>query len=720
MADTGMVGYATEATLKELLTVNQGQSELLRRVGEKLQANLTGIDQQMNRAAKSADEYAAAQTRSTGLTTAAAEGTKDALTALGTASKTGGNVLDTTLRSAGGGIKDLIRSMPEGSFKNLGLVAEGAAAFIEGNIERYGALNNSINTLYATGVTFDRGMQGMVNSAARVGLQSDQLAGVMAKHAAVVSTMGTENFIRMGEAARNQSDRFAEMGITTPEAMQEAVSSYATLLRNTGRLQHTSAEDVAKDSASYQEQLEKLSQATGRRREDLDREHQDFMAKSRTLLAVAGMSPEARKKFDDGILALNANAGAAGPALQQMVVDLKRSNGNLNLMSDATRQQIIQSGNLQNLQKLQAAVESNDTAAISRITKDMGANFEATAAAQSKLGGAAGEAAENNIQLGTQIKNAGTSIGEHAKGLDDATQQTNKFLMATTEAMNQVKNITDGATASIGSAVTGSKEFAAAVDVLRKKVDDLQLVARGSTGEAGLDTERMKAFARDIMGDTAILAGLATVVSLAATKSAVAALGLGGAPSAAAGGGEGGSAAAAGEQGRAAEESPGASRSAPGFWTRLGTALGLISGPAAVVEGRRMREQGSPIAGTAVEEGGGALTGAALFALLGKNPKLGAIVGGAVVGGAEFISSMFAGNKTTAPAQPSTESATQGPQVLDQTVPAAVAAPRGDMQQEIVSQLTQLNRETMLVLAAIERQTAAVTRTIDRNGSTVN
>jgi len=704
----GMTGFATEATLQKLLLNSKEQIRLIGLTATALKVNSAEVQQSFDRAAvagtAAADNIGSLGTAANDASSSIAAGGKAVKDTLSGSS----NIFSTVLNTAGHGISQMIASMPAGPAKNFAVTVEAAAGAAGGLFTGVMRLNRGINDLYNTGVVFDRGMQGMVDSASRVGVTSDQLANIMARHAGVVSTMGVKAFVDLGEATRKNTAAFAEMGIVGPEAMTDAVSRYAELLRSTGRLQHQSTEDLVNGSIQYEQELSQLSQATGRRRDDLEKEHKEFMARAATQLAAAGLSDAQRKNFDAGMLQTTAQFGPMAEQMKTMVAQMIRGGGDMHLFSQEQQDLINRTGNFAALQALTNAMLKGDQEGMHRATAAMQKNFEQSAVDYRTATGSLGQSAELAQAFSTSIKTAGSAATEGGKAQDTATKNINTAASAAQEFGAQATNLVDAATASAGALAANTDLFLESVKKLTDWTDHLQLVARAATGETGMDLDKVKSAARDVASAAAaggVLAGSFTELGKQALQSFT---GAGEAP------GETGKAAGAAEEGRAGE--PGGREGAPR--PGLGGAGRVVAGYTGHELANWLRDNGHPQLAEALDAAS-IYTGASGAAkMVGARPGTAGAVG-ATAAGANALWDWWNSPKT--PAEGAAGTAAPGVTPDGQTTTAMPgSAPSSQMEMEIVKQLQTLNRETMLVLGAIEAQTRAITATINRNGTTVN
>jgi len=302
-------------TIAKSVSTKEDYRELADALGEVVEAVDGLTEEERNRLAQ-----AKAQTQAT----------KDLRSALGYTAKSFEGFVRMDAGSVFGGLGNMAKSfqyqLGEGN-RELGKFA-GQAAIAAEVFQliwtRGTEMANAVRDAYDSGIVFSGGISQLADEARGTGLDLATLGKLLTKHGQIVATLGIATTARLGRAFNVATRGGTELGMTL-EQNQDTLLSYTEQLKYTGMLRGKSDEDLIQGAQEYGRELNLLSQATGKRREDINAEILQNQKKPNVNLLLSTLNDELRESAAKGLPALKVMAGHLGDDLENFIIAYRKS-----------------------------------------------------------------------------------------------------------------------------------------------------------------------------------------------------------------------------------------------------------------------------------------------------------------------------------------------------------------------------------------------------------
>jgi len=208
----------------------------------------------------------------------------------------------------------------------LGGIAMGAAALLIGAIESIG---DSFMSLYDTGINLaaefegaEGGLGELANAAAEARLTVGEFAAFIKEEAQLAVAIGAREMGRLSNTVRTALYPLGNLGMTAGE-LNEHMADHLEMQRITGVLDSMSRAEQARSTQNYLVQLTKLSQITGKAREQIEEQmagamknteltaflmtlgekekKQAFASAQRITGILSAINPEAARNFNEAL-----------------------------------------------------------------------------------------------------------------------------------------------------------------------------------------------------------------------------------------------------------------------------------------------------------------------------------------------------------------------------------------------------------------------------------
>lgn len=251
----------------------------------------------------------------------------------------------------------------------LGMVTEVLSIFWT----RVSNLNSSVMDMYASGVVFTGGMSQLNNAAAASGLGLEKFTALMNKNSTTATTLGIQRSLGLSKAFMQATRRGVDLGMGMEEA-QQTMYDYAETVRVAGRLRDMSDDQLIAGSKEYAQQLNSISQITGKRRDQLSAEILANTKKANMQVILNSLDAEQAKALRSAIVEFQKAGDSAGDLQDMTVGFLSRGFAG---MSDAQRQMLMMSGQQGRYQQYIQALMNKDYKTSTRLLGEMGEGFRA-------------------------------------------------------------------------------------------------------------------------------------------------------------------------------------------------------------------------------------------------------------------------------------------------------------------------------------------------------
>jgi hypothetical protein len=278
---------------------------------------------------------------------------------------------------------------------------------------------NAIFDMYDAGLVFTDGISELANEAAATGLDLQTLSKVLTKHGQVVATMGIKRTAELGKAFNLATQGGTELGMTFEQA-QDTLLSYTEQQRLSGQLRNKSDDEIIAGAKDYGAQLNRLSQLTGQRREQIDQEIKQNAKRPDVNILLSTLNDSLRESTKQGLSELQVLGPEMAGTFQDMIIAAKT--GGLPAMfatNENMTQMLQQSGQLNNFMALVDATVHGNKNQMDNLIEQIGAGSQAFArsnALYTKLGGAQSE----QVNLASGIAVQSRNISERNKELLEA------------------------------------------------------------------------------------------------------------------------------------------------------------------------------------------------------------------------------------------------------------------------------------------------------------
>lgn len=371
-------GWAQEATLVKLADSGRASSLLLKQIANIVAKGDQHLIDQIELAAQSTERVQ--------------EQTNEGLDALRSSSEQQSSRLGSSLSLLGSVFKNSFSNFSkitstEGLFAGLGAGLSNTSRYLDGLgtttrlvtlglgavvteagvfYEKIVKMTKATESLYATGLVFQVGMQGLADGASRAGLSVDTFSKMLTKYSAVAGSLGVDTLTKLNGMFLEQTRMGADLMMSQEQA-SEAFFDSAELLRSSGKLVGMSNKDIVSAGRSLLQNYNDLAAATGRNRDEIRKNTSEIM-KMPDVNALARLMPDPAK-FGETIAGISAEFGDGGKEMASMVAQMKLAGGSMGTLPGEMASVINQIPGLQ--QAMRAAGEGDPEAAV-RMRKAIG------------------------------------------------------------------------------------------------------------------------------------------------------------------------------------------------------------------------------------------------------------------------------------------------------------------------------------------------------------
>jgi hypothetical protein len=247
-----------------------------------------------------------------------------------------------------------------GSIPGLGMAAQATAAALAPTVAALDKTRDAFQQAAAVGANFSGNLNGVVTSAAKMGLTLTEYSNMVASNGEALMFLGgstaegAKKLAKFGEGLKKSPvfNDLARLGYST-EAMNEGFLNYSKMLAKNGRLEGQTEEQLREGTAEYMKNLDAVSKLTGKTKEALQAEADARQADAQYRIMMSKLNPKQQAEMEKLMNSIPAahRAGlkeilATGTATTQAGIDAMtylRNSGNE--AQNIFRQ--IESGNLQ-------------------------------------------------------------------------------------------------------------------------------------------------------------------------------------------------------------------------------------------------------------------------------------------------------------------------------------------------------------------------------------
>jgi phage-related protein len=185
-------------------------------------------------------------------------------------------------------------------------------------ITQFGQINDTMRGLLASGIRVSDGFSGLAAGASAAGLSAQQMAEAMTKNALVTVGVGTQRTMRLMSMFATATRNGSEFVMTNQEA-QEAFLETMEFMQTAGTLRGSSDEQVVQSSRRYLNELNDLSAATGRSRDEIRRTQRSMSSLPQTYFALNMLPAQAREAFQRTQARVAASFGSQGSQIMDEI-----------------------------------------------------------------------------------------------------------------------------------------------------------------------------------------------------------------------------------------------------------------------------------------------------------------------------------------------------------------------------------------------------------------
>ena len=450
--DVQRAGWATEATLTSLLGSSQGASKILRLLAENAGVSVAELKKIKDVTVASNATAAGAKKNDNDdrvnrrkFDSSLVKGMHSMHSNLHSAIHT--QIEDPTSIIAGtaAGIRSLSGFIGESNSKLAKLIlAVGITTDVFATLTKAVFQVNDIQrNLYANGILVNNGFAGLSEAASAAGLSTQEFAEILSKNGAVAASIGTQRTLALSKMFATTTKNGADFAMTNKES-QSTLMDVMDTMQNMGVLRNMSDKQVIALSTQYAMNLNDLSAATGRNRDEISKNTKAMMATPEQWLTMQTLPAEIRANLlkvaetaagefgEQGGRVMNEIAGyitsgvrGFSPEMQKLMSGVGRGAGQM--LAEAAEQAKANNPEeaAKGIRRFNEALHSIDPEIITKIMQGSDQSLK------SFIGGLgmAGQAAINNAE------NEKTMTAE-----EKAKRQSNiDSLKIQTQAFNQVK-----------------------------------------------------------------------------------------------------------------------------------------------------------------------------------------------------------------------------------------------------------------------------------------
>ena len=312
--------------------------------------------------------------------------------------------------------------------KMLGTV--GLATEIFGMIwQRGSALSHALQDMYDNGLTFSGGMTEITDAVKDTGLNMEQLTKTLTRHGQVVTTMGIKRTMQLSKEFAKLTNNGVNLGMSM-EQSNDLMLSYADQQRQLGRLDKLSTEQLAKETRDYGEQLNGLSQATGKSRAEIEAQIKKQKSQPNVAAFLRKLGPAQQAAMSQ----FNLAGDSAGDFQKAMAI--LNGPGGIGALASAMPE-FFQTfnrlpGGFDKLNQFAAQIKAGDAQGVAKGLSDLIPDLEKTGDQLVELGGT------KNQEIGAKLLEFRDNILAASNAAKKLTEPLSAEAQAALEANNQI------------------------------------------------------------------------------------------------------------------------------------------------------------------------------------------------------------------------------------------------------------------------------------------
>jgi len=304
---------------------------------------------------------------------------------------------------------------------------------------------DGIYDMYDAGIVFTGGIHQFADGMTDTGLNLQQFGKMLTKNGQVVATMGIAKTVQLGKAFTALTNGGITMGMNFEQA-QETLMSYSEQQRLTGRLARMSNADLLSGAEKYGSELNRLSQLTGKRREQIDAEIQQNMKKPSLSVLLMTLNDAAKEEAQKGFQHIIGTLGPEmGSTMQDLVVAYKTGGMPAMLATNKNMTQMLnQSGAMNTFMAMANNAIAGNTAAMDENMKALGQQTGAYAKTHKlfdMMGGDMQEQVQGAAAVTMATQALAQSQSDAAAGVPDDAETIRKAQQAINQSLQTINNL---------------------------------------------------------------------------------------------------------------------------------------------------------------------------------------------------------------------------------------------------------------------------------------
>ena len=194
----------------------------------------------------------------------------------------------------------------------------------------------SMREMYAGGIGVATSLAGLTQAASDSGMQVTEFASLLAKHGRVAATLGTRATMDLSRQFQRMTGFGGQLMMGQKEA-GEAFFETLEMMRNSGEMQGLSQQQIARRGVNLLQNFNDLAVATGRNRDELRKQTADIMRQPLVNLWSRMLPEEGRRRLADMTARLAAEFGDQGATIANMIERVGQAGGGFGLMEEQFR-----------------------------------------------------------------------------------------------------------------------------------------------------------------------------------------------------------------------------------------------------------------------------------------------------------------------------------------------------------------------------------------------
>ena len=194
----------------------------------------------------------------------------------------------------------------------------------------------SMREMYAGGIGVATSLAGLTQAASDSGMQVTEFASLLAKHGRVAATLGTRATMDLSRQFQRMTG-FGGQLMMGQKAAGEAFFETLEMMRNSGEMQGLSQQQIARRGVNLLQNFNDLAVATGRNRDELRKQTADIMRQPLVNLWSRMLPEEGRRRLADMTARLAAEFGDQGATIANMIERVGQAGGGFGLMEEQFR-----------------------------------------------------------------------------------------------------------------------------------------------------------------------------------------------------------------------------------------------------------------------------------------------------------------------------------------------------------------------------------------------